>query len=81
MAFFEEREETEEINYRRELKWFEDEFNHIFGSKTKLTERDRELAKMLKNKLFETINESNNKQLLGALVETLNKIEENLSKM
>ena len=75
MAFFNEREEVEEINFQRELKWVEDEFDTIFESKTKITEKDRELVKMLMNKLSETINKCKNEQLLEKLVETLRKIE------
>jgi len=81
MAFFSEREEDEEINYKQELEWFEEEFNQVFGSKTTLTDKDKELAKMLVIKLSETINACNNKQLLKALIETLNKIEKKLSEM
>ncbi|MBY9016137.1 MAG: hypothetical protein KGD68_10630 [Candidatus Lokiarchaeota archaeon] len=81
MAFFNEREEDEEITYRRELEWFEGEFNQIIDSKTKLIEKDKELVKIFMNRLSETINTCNNKQLLKALIEALNKIEKKLSEM
>ena len=81
MAFFNEREEDEEITCRRELKWFEGEFNQIIDSKTKLIEKDKELVKIFMNRLSETINTCNNKQLLKALIEALNKIEKKLSEM
>lgn len=57
MVFFDERELTEQIYYRREVEWFEDEFNQLIDSRTKLTERNKELTKIFKIRLSETINE------------------------
>ncbi|MHA1105552.1 MAG: hypothetical protein ACTSPN_07485 [Promethearchaeota archaeon] len=60
--------------FTQKLKWFEDEFDLILGSKT-ITEMDVELAFAILDHLSETINKYGDKGLLFDLVSTLNNIE------
>ena len=62
--------------FTQNLKWFEDEFDEILGSKThNITEIDIELAFEILDRLSETINKYRDKGLLLELVSTLNNIE------
>jgi len=69
-----------EKNIKREfyqkLRWFEEEFDSIFGNKThNFTAKDIKLANLLLDKLSETINEYRDEKLLYPLVKILNNIE------
>jgi len=64
--------------FTQKLKWFEDEFDELLGTKThNITEKDIELAHEILDRLSETINEYRDEDLLYELVSTLNKIEKN----
>ena len=62
--------------FKQQLKWFEDEFDELFGSKTyNITETDIELVNEILDRLSETINEYRDEKLLFRLVSTINNIE------
>lgn len=62
--------------FTHQLKWFEEEFDLILGSKThNITKIDAELAFAILDRLSETINEYRDKGLLFELITTLNNIE------
>ncbi|GAF85890.1 unnamed protein product, partial [marine sediment metagenome] len=62
--------------FKQKLKWFEDEFDELLGSKThNTTKKDIELVNEILDRLSETINEYRDEKLLFKLVSTLNKIE------
>lgn len=71
-------EDFNSIKYEfiKELKWFEDEFDVILGSKTEnISELDVELAFAILDHLSETINKYRDKRLIFELVTSLNNIE------
>ncbi|MFX1314866.1 MAG: hypothetical protein ACFE9T_03320 [Promethearchaeota archaeon] len=61
--------------FRRDLLWFEEEFDLLFNDKSKLTQRKKSLANQVLDILSETINNYPNEKLLSELVYTLNNIE------
>lgn len=62
--------------FKQKLKWFEDEFDELLGSKTdSLTKNDIKLANEILDRLSNTINEYRDEKLLFELVTTLNNIE------
>lgn len=62
--------------FKEKLKWFEDEFDELLGSKTHaLTKEDIKLANEILDRLSNTINEYRDEKLLFELVSTLNNIE------
>ena len=64
--------------FTQKLKWFEDEFDELLGSKThNITEKDIELAYEILDRLSETINEYRDEDLCYELLSTLNNIERN----
>ena len=64
------------IEFKKKLRWFEEEFDLIFRNKTHhYTNEDIKLANQLLDRLSETINEYRNEKLLYPLVSTLNNIE------
>lgn len=69
-----------QLEFKRKLKWFEDEFDELFSSKTNnITEEDIEILDKILNRLSETINEYKDNGLLFELTHTLNRIEKNHS--
>ena len=64
--------------FTQKLKWFEDEFDELLGTKThNITEKDIELAHEILDRLSETINEYRDEDLCDELVSSLNNIEKN----
>ena len=62
--------------FKEKLKWFEEEFDELLGSKThSLTKEDIKLANEILDRLSNTINEYRDEKLLFELVTTLNNIE------
>jgi len=62
--------------FKEKLKWFEDEFDELLGSKTHaLTKEEIQLANEILDRLSNTINEYRDEKLLFELVSTLNNIE------
>jgi len=61
--------------FRRDLLWFEEEFDLLFHGKSILIEQEKSLANQILNILSETINTYPNEKLLTELVYTLNNIE------
>ncbi|MFX1322241.1 MAG: hypothetical protein ACFFAQ_11420 [Promethearchaeota archaeon] len=61
--------------FRRDLLWFEEEFDLLFNGKSRLTKREESLANQILDILSETINAYPNEKLLTELVYTLNNIE------
>ena len=62
--------------FYQKLRWFEEEFDLIFGNKThNYTAKQIKLANILLDKLSETINEYRDEKLLYPLVKFLTKIE------
>ena len=69
-----------QIEFKRKMKWFEDEFDELFSSKThNITEKDIEIMNDILDQFSEMINEYRDEGLLFELVNTLNKIEKDHS--
>jgi hypothetical protein len=66
-----------EINFKRELNWFEKEFEILFGNKLNgYTLEDRALANKVLDLLSEVINYYPAEELLFYLVSSLNRIKQ-----
>ena len=62
--------------FKQKLRWFEEEFDMIFGGKThQYTKEEIKLANEILDRLSSTINEYRDEKLLYDLVTTLNNIE------
>ena len=67
---------TLRLEFKRELRWFEEEFDSIFSNKThNFTKQDVKIANQLLDKLSESINKYKDERLLYELVSTINNIE------
>ena len=67
--------------FKRQIGWFEEEFEKLFGNKTHLaSQEDMDLANTLLDRLSEIINqyqEEEDQKLLYILTDALNRIEKN----
>ena len=61
--------------FRRDLLWFEEEFDLLFNKISKLSEREKNIGNIILDFLSESINSYPNEKLLTELVFTLNNIE------
>jgi len=71
-----DNKKTLRLEFKRELRWFEEEFDSIFSYKThNFTKQDVKIANQLLDKLSESINKYKDEKLLYDLVSTINNIE------
>lgn len=61
--------------FKKDLLWFEEEFDLLFNYNSTFSERDKTIANQILDMLSETINKYPNEKLLTNLVITLNNIE------